>query len=272
MTHVLVTGGTGTLGRELVNLLRQNGHTVRIMSRRPQPASLPSNTEWVQAYLATGQGIAEAVRDVQVIFHAASASIRRGGRQVDVDGTRLMLQAAKQANVEHIINISIVGIERIPFSYYQTKLAAEKVVAESGVPWSNLRATQFHNFIDLLFTAASRLPLIMPLPTDFVSQPVEVTEVAARMVRIMDEGPSGQLPDLGGPEVLRFGDMAQSWLRARHMNRLVVRMPLWGKVAEGFRKGYHTNMQGDKGTVRWSEWLERTYTKGERANERLFQS
>ena len=261
MARVLVTGGTGTLGREIVKLLRDGGHDVRIMSRRPQPASLPPQTEWAQAYIGTGTGLVEAVRDVQVIFHAASATgFSREGRHVDVEGTRLLLEAARQANVSHVINISIVGIDRIPFSYYQMKLAAEKVIAESGVPWTNLRTTQFHNFIDILLRMAARLP-IMPLPTDFPFQPVEVTEVAARMVESMDEGPSGRLPDMGGPEVLRLGDMVRGWLRARRMNRLVVRLPLWGKTTDGFRRGYHTCSDCVKGKGTWSEWLERTYSK-----------
>jgi uncharacterized protein YbjT (DUF2867 family) len=271
MSRVLVTGGTGVLGRELVKLLRDDGHTVRIMSRRPPPTSLPAQLEWAQASLAAGTGLAEAVRDVQVIFHAASATgFSREGRQVDVEGTRLLLEAARQANVSHVINISIVGIDRIPFSYYKVKLAAEKVIAESSVPWTNLRTTQFHNFIDILLQMASRLP-IMPLPTDFPFQPVEVTEVAAPMVRSMEEGPSGRLPDMGGPEVIRLGEMVRGWLRARGMNRLVVRLPLWGKTADGFRRGDHTCSDCVKGKVTWAEWLKRTYSKEGHSDERIYQ-
>src|SRR5579859_6767846 len=93
MTRILVTGGNGALGREVVKQLVEMGYTARIMSRRPQPSSLRAGTEWAQADIETGQGVAEAVAGSDVIVHAAS-SVLRHTRQVDVDGTRLLLAKA----------------------------------------------------------------------------------------------------------------------------------------------------------------------------------
>lgn len=260
MTRVLVTGGTGVLGRELVKLLRDDRHTVRVMSRRPQPASLPSHTEWAQVELETGKGLADAVQDVEVIYHAASSPFRHS-QQVDVDGTQRLLEAARQVNVAHFIYISIVGIECIPFSYYRNKVTAEKLIADSGVPWTNLRATQFHNLLDFLFRVTSRFP-IMFLPTNFQFQPVGVTEVVQRLVACIEQGPAGRLTDMGGPEVLRLGDLARIWLQARKMKRLIAYLPLPGKTADGFRRGLMTCPNCDQGSVTWMEWVNRTYCKG----------
>jgi len=99
-------------------------------------------------------------------------------------------------------HVSIVGIDRIPFAYYQRKLAAERLIAESGVPFSILRATQFHSFVATLLNEASRYPFVMPIPSGFFVQSVAVEEVAARLCRAIDDGPCGRLRDFGGPEVL----------------------------------------------------------------------
>src|SRR3990172_2973042 len=145
VTTILVTGGSGGLGSELVPRLAA-GHTVRILSRRPRPPS--ATTEWAQGELATGEGLAEAVAGVDMIVHAASSPFGKT-RQVDVEGIRRLLPAAAPAT-PHLFYISIVGVDRIPFPYYRAKLAAEKLVEEPAVPYTILRATQFHTLIDRL--------------------------------------------------------------------------------------------------------------------------
>jgi uncharacterized protein YbjT (DUF2867 family) len=257
MTRVLVTGGTGNLGRELVAELASNDFTVRIMSRRSRPRHQELHKEWVQADLGTGAGIAEAVSDVQVIAHLASGSFRYPGK-VDVQGTRQLLEHASSANVSHFIYISIVGIDRIPFSYYMNKLAAETLVCRASVPWSILRATQFHTFIDAPLQRLARLPVI-PLPIDFQFQPLDPKEIADRLYRCLVEGPGGYLPDFGGPEVRSLGDLAQIYMEARGLQRRLVRLPPAGRIAEGFRRGYNTAPHQERGKITWEEWVQSKY-------------
>jgi nucleoside-diphosphate-sugar epimerase len=113
MTKVLVTGGAGMLGREVVKQLTATGSSVRIMSRKRQPPNVLPTAEWAQADLETGQGIADAVTGVDVVVHAASSPFKHT-RQIDVDGTRFLLEQARVADVAHVIYISIVGSDRIP--------------------------------------------------------------------------------------------------------------------------------------------------------------
>ncbi|MEK8108823.1 NAD(P)H-binding protein [Micromonospora sp. M12] len=120
--------------------LLDDGITVRATSRRPQSGS---DVEWVVADLATGDGVAEAVTGVDAVLHLASAPRGRQTHQVDVVGTRRLVAAAGAAGVGHLVYISIVGVDRVPFSYYQQKLAAEQEITAGPVPWSVLRATQF---------------------------------------------------------------------------------------------------------------------------------
>lgn len=133
MTNILVIGGAGRLGAGVAKELAETGYRVRIMSRKQQPANLGSAMEWVQADLETGQGIADAVAGIDVVVHSASSPFKHT-RQIDVDGMRLLLEQARIAGVAHVIYISIVGIDRISYSYYRAKLAAEELVKPAASP------------------------------------------------------------------------------------------------------------------------------------------
>jgi uncharacterized protein YbjT (DUF2867 family) len=257
MTKVLITGGAGRLGRKVVKELTATGFRVRIMSRQQQPPNVPSVVEWAQADLETGQGIADAVAGIDVVVHAASSPFKHT-RQIDVDGTRFLLEQARAAEVAHVIYISIVGVDRIPSDYYRAKLAAEELVQQSSISWSLLRATQFHYLVDLFFQAVTKVPLVMLLPTDLQCQSIAESEVASRVCEILVAGPSGRLPDLSGPEVLTAGEMARIWLVRHGMHRRILPIHVPGKVAEGFRRGYNTCPDElVRGHITWSEWLQR---------------
>jgi uncharacterized protein YbjT (DUF2867 family) len=258
MQDVLVTGGTGNLGRQVVTKLLDAGYHVRIMSRRATPGTLRPGTDWAQADLATGQGLSEAVQGVDTIVHAASSPFLRM-QQVDIDGTRRLLEQARAATVSHIVYISIVGIDRIPFSYYRDKLAAEEVVQRGELPWSILRATQFHSLLDLFLQASTKLPLVTLLPTDLRFQPIAESEVARRMCEIVQVGPGGRLPDMGGPEVQTWSELARGWLNLRNMHRTII--PLWlpGKSVQCFRLGYNTCPEQAVGKITWAEWVKQKY-------------
>ncbi|MEV0298545.1 hypothetical protein [Nocardia sp. NPDC050710] len=113
--------------------------------------------------------------------------------------TEHLLAAA--TGVEHIVHPSIVGIDRIPFRYYRNKLACERLIEASGLPYTIVRATQFHELIAFGLHTAGRWP-IAPLPLDFQFQPVASAEVANRVAELSEHAPTGRAPDFGCPEVL----------------------------------------------------------------------
>ncbi len=255
MPLALITGGAGVLGSELSRRLAAAGHDVRVMSRRPSPPETPY--QWAQADLRTGEGLTEAVVDADLVMHCASSPVRT--TSTDVDGTRRLLQAAKAAGGSpHIFYISIVGIDRIPLPYYKGKLACEQLIEESGLPWSNLRAVQFHTLIDRILGSAVRLPIAF-LPKSFKFQPIDPGEVAERMVEYALKGPRGRLPDLGGPKVRTMSDLAAAWLKARRKRAAILPLPLFGKVAGGFRNAYNCTPDQAEGKISWERWLERKY-------------
>ena len=181
MQQILVTGGAGKLGRLVVKHLSEVGYAVRGMSRRAIPGADWPGTQWVQADLETGVGLPQAVQGVDVIVHAATGGNRHTW-QIDVEGTRRLLEAAREADVAHVVFISIVGVDRVPYAVGKAKLAGEDLIEHSGLPWSILRATQFHYGIDFLFSTLTRLPLVALMPTDLLLQPVAEEEVARRLV------------------------------------------------------------------------------------------
>lgn len=261
MTRTLLTGATGTLGTALRPRLVDAGHEVMAASRSP-PKEATDGTEtddceWVEVDLLDGTGIEAAVADADVVIHAATAP-QGDTEAVDVDGTKRLLDAAADAAVTNFVYPSIVGIDEIPFSYYEHKLAAEEAVAASSVPSTIVRATQFHAFVAELLDGVSRLP-VWPLPTKLKSQPIAVGEAAAAIVEHATPEAAGRVPEVGGPDVLTLGELATAYREARGFRRPILRIPLPGKVAGGFRAGKATCPDRRVGTETWAAWLAKRY-------------
>ncbi|TCC05037.1 SDR family oxidoreductase [Kribbella soli] len=240
MTSILVTGGTGTLGRPTVARLRAADHQVRVLSRKPGP-------DRVVGDLTTGEGLAAAIDGSDVVVHLATSQGRR-----DVEQTRNLLDAAK--GVQHLVVMSIAGIERIPLAYYRYKLESERLVAESGVPYTILRATQFHNLVDRVFAAQRFLPVV--LAPSITLQPIAVEDVAVRLAELVDEPPvNGRTADIGGPERRPVVELARMWKQARSSRRPVLPLRLGGKTFRAFADGEATVDGPAYGRITFAEYL-----------------
>lgn len=255
MKRVLVTGGTGHLGSQLVPRLEQQGCIVRVMSRRAAPPALNATREWAQADLATGNGLEAAVAGVDVIIHAASESVGSKAEQADVAGTALLLEKAQQAGVQHIVYISIVGIDKINFSYYHHKLAAEKLIENGPIPWTILRAPQFFSLIDLVLEKLAALP-IMFVPANWQFQGMDDGEVADHLVALALQSPSGHAPDIGGPEILPVREIVRIWRQAHGIRKPVIYIPVPGGLSAGFRQGHNTVPHNHQGKITWAQWVQ----------------
>lgn len=220
---ILVTGGTGTLGAHVVPRLLERSCRVRVLSRTARAGDV--GVESVVGDLARNTGLDEAVAGVDVIVHCASAT--RG----DADAARNLVKAAvAEGRRPHLVYISIVGVDGVGFGYFQSKLAAEKVVVDSALPWSILRATQFYDFVLSGVQRMARFPIV-PVPRDFRCQAIDVVEVAERLVDLALGPPSGRVPDIGGPHVSTWADMVRQYLHATHRRRLIVPLPMPGTRA-----------------------------------------
>ena len=162
------------------------------------------------------------------------------------------------ANVSHVFIVSIVGVDRNPhLPYYRAKLEAERIVERSPVPWTILRATQFHEFALKQIRLLERIPVMM-VPRGFLLQPIDIGEVADRLVELALSEPAGRVPDIGGPEVRTLPDLARSYLKATGQRRRVVEVPVPGKAARALREGAQLAPGQAYGEVWWEEFLSRT--------------
>ena len=252
---ILVTGGTGTLGRQVVPRLREAGCDVRVLSRRTREAA--DGIEYVTGDLLKDEGTQAAVDGAGIIVHCA------GGAKGDDEATRNLVRAASLAGTQHLVYISVVGADRIPivsgidramFGYFGFKLAAERAVADSGLPWTTLRATQFHDLCLKTAQQMAKLPVI-PVPAGFRFQPVDAGEVAARLVELALGTPAGLVPDMAGPRVYRMADLLRGYLQARRKHRLMVPVRLPGKAARAVRAGANLAPERAVGHRTWEDFL-----------------
>jgi uncharacterized protein YbjT (DUF2867 family) len=253
---ILVTGGTGTLGRLVVRRLRDASCNVRVLSRRSHESK--DGIEFMTGDLAIGEGLEAAVNGVETIVHCA------GSAKGDEDKARNLVRAASRAGAPHLVYISVVGAEQIPvvsgidramFGYFASKRAAEKVVEDSRLPWTTLRATQFHDLILTVARQMAKLP-VSPVPAGFRFQPVDADEVAARLVELTLGEPAGLVPDMGGPQVYSAAELLRGYLRASKRRRRPI-VPVWlpGNAARAFRAGANLAPEQAVGHRTWEEFL-----------------
>ena len=245
MATVLVTGGSGTLGTHVTDILRGRGHEVRVLSRRPGAGTH-------QGDLATGEGVRAAADGAELVVHAASDT-RRMGRN-DLAQTRTLLDALGPSTA-HLLYVSIVGIDRIPYAYYRRKLDCEAAVDASGVPSTILRATQFHELIALVLSTVERWPLA-PVPAGFRFQTIAAAEVAARVAALVEGAPAGRADDIGGPEVTDISAMVVRWRAVRGRPRRTLSVPVLGRVGAAFRAGHNTCPDHADGSQTWAAFVE----------------
>jgi uncharacterized protein YbjT (DUF2867 family) len=245
---VLVTGGTGRLGRSVVARLVEAGQDVRVLARHQR--DIPTQVTFFMGDLRQGEGIDAAVRGVGVIINCATST--KGDAEV---ATNLVTAAAKVGS-PHFVQPSIVGIDSMAqWGYVKTKVKVERIVENCGLPWTILRVTQFYNYCFENSQKLAKFPLVAPVPRGFRVQPVDSREVAARLVELALGEAAGRAPDMSGPEISSWKDLLSSYLTATHQRKLVVPMPVPGGKA--VRNGALLPPPGHTEGVRtWDQFLD----------------
>ena len=228
---ILVTGGTGTLGRHVVPALRETGAGVTVLSRHGDVAcDLLGEVPPIEA---------------DVVVHLA------GGQKGDDVATRNLLKACR--GVRHLVYISVIGADTVPLAWLRTKLACEQAIADSGIPFTILRAAQFHDLTLTMVRGLAKLPVV-PVP-GLRLQPVDARDVAARIVELALGAPAGRVTDIAGPTVYEMRQLVRDFLSVTGKRRLTVPVRLPGKAGQAYRNGRNLTLDGDRGARTWEEFL-----------------
>ncbi len=268
---VFLTGGTGLLGSDLISLLKRRGQRVRVLARSP---GRDPEVDWVRGDLATGEGLRGALEGVRTVVHAATwspvaqrGSLRMGDLvhsppDVDVIGTRRLLDEAGRVDVEHFLYVSIVGVQEARLPYARRKAKAERLVRASGLDYSIVAATGFYWLLARLFDHLTARRLWM-LPSNFLMEPSDSAEFAAYLMECIAEGPRGVRESFAGPERMSLVEAARAYQRARGLRRPIV--PLHLPALALHAAGAQIVASGRRGTTTWAAWLEQHVRRGEPA-------
>lgn len=234
------------VGRHVVTVANARGHEVVPLARA------------VRVDLRSSDGLADRLAGVHAVIDTSGTRTQRRAtaRRFFGDVTRHLLEAGTAAGVAHHGALSIVGVDRVDTGYYAGKLDQERLVAIGPVPWSILRSTQFHEFAQqaLGFVAVGPVSLVPRMRI----QPVAAREVAEALVGLVEEGPSGRLTELAGPEVHQLVDLCRRLVDARGVRPKVVGVALPGAVGRAMRDGALLPVaDGPRGVVTFEDWLVR---------------
>ncbi|HKQ48021.1 MAG TPA: SDR family oxidoreductase [Phycisphaerae bacterium] len=245
---IVVIGGSGLIGKKLVNNLRQRGHEV--------VAASPSSG----VNTVTGEGLAESLAGAQVVVDVANSPSFEDKAVLEFFETsgRNLLAAEAAAGVRHHVALSVVGADRLPDSgYLRAKMAQEKLIKASRIPFTILRATQFFEFVGAIAQSATDGPTVRLPPA--LMQPIVSDDVAAALADVAVEQPLNGTIEVAGPEPIRQDDLVRRFLTANRDAR---------KVTTDVQALYYGTRLNDQsltpgqnarlGPTRFEDWLRRS--------------
>ena len=239
---VAVAGGTGVAGRWAVEALRVGGHEATVIARS------------AGVDLVTGNGLEAALAGIDAVIDATNTTSmgKRASTEFFEATARTLTRTAAGAGVRHIVALSIIGIDGVPYGYYQGKVRQEQVLRESPVPVSILRAAQFHEFAGQYL---AKLPGPVVVVPRWRAQPVAAREAGAALARIAVGEPVAR-SELAGPQQEIMADMIRQVIRARGDRRLVVSVRVPGAAGKAMAAGGGLpDRPGLRGTQTFADWV-----------------
>jgi uncharacterized protein YbjT (DUF2867 family) len=245
---IVVIGGTGLIGSKTVPILRQGGHEVI--------AASPKNG----INTMTGEGLKEALAGAQVVIDLANSPSFEDKAVMEFFETsgRNLLAAEAAARVGHHVALSIVGTDRTPDNgYFRAKVAQEKLIEASDIPYTIIRATQFMEFLGAIAASAADGKTVRVSPGLF--QPIAADDVAANVADVALAAPRNGIVEIAGPERAPFNEIIARYLKAVGDPREVVRDPearYWGGRVE--ERSLVPLGEARLGRIGLDEWLRRS--------------
>jgi uncharacterized protein YbjT (DUF2867 family) len=241
---IAVAGGTGFVGRQITEMIRQAGDS---------PVVLARSTGFD---LTAGDALDEALHGVSTIIDVTNLTTTSAKKSTAFFETitRNLLAAGERAGVAHFVALSIVGVDRVRIGYYAGKVRQEELVLSGPIPCSLLRATQFYEFAE--FTLRQQ-PGPFALVPKMLCQPIAAREVASALVGLASGAPAGRVPDMAGPDRHTMPDMVRRLLRVRKGHRAVIPFRFPGAAGKAMLTGgLLPDGPGPRGIVTFDQWLQ----------------
>jgi uncharacterized protein YbjT (DUF2867 family) len=242
---IVVIGGTGLIGSKLIPQLSSRGYEA-------VAASLNTGVNTL-----TGDGLAEVLKGASVVVDVSNSPSfeEKAVMEFFRTSTRNLLSYEAKAGVGHHVALSVVGTERLPDSpYLRAKMAQEKLIRESGIPYSIVHATQFFEFVKSIADSATVAGQVR-VPRAFI-QPIAAEDVAKAVGRVAVGPPLNGMVEVGGPQRFRFEDFVRQGLRARNDQREVISDPdalyFGAKLSD---LSLVASDGGRTGEIRFEDWL-----------------
>jgi uncharacterized protein YbjT (DUF2867 family) len=249
--RIVVIGGSGLIGSKLVKKLREQGH-------EPVAASRDSGVNTL-----SGEGLADVLRGASVVVDVSNSPSFEDAAVLRFfeTSTRNLLSAEAEAQVGHHVALSVVGTERLSESgYFRAKIAQERLIKESSIPYTIVRATQFFEFVKSIADAATEGSRVRLAPV--LIQPMSADDVADALARIAVGAPLNSTVEVAGPEKFRLDELIRWGLSARNDRREVVADPharYFG--AELSERTLVPGGDARLGETRFDDWLSQPTTK-----------
>jgi uncharacterized protein YbjT (DUF2867 family) len=247
---IVVIGGTGLIGSKTVAILRQGGHEVIAASPNTGVNTI------------TGEGLKEAMAGTQVVIDLANSPSFEDKAVLEFFETsgRNLLAAEPAAGVRHHVALSIVGIDRSENGYFRAKVAQEKLIKASGIPYTIIRSTQFMEFLRGIVASSLDGNTVRISPGLF--QPIAADDVAANVADVALAAPRNSIVEIAGPQRAPFNEIVARYLKAIGDPRVVVSDPealyFGGRVEE---KSLVPMGEARLGRIDLDEWLRRSQAK-----------
>lgn len=241
---IAVAGATGMIGSLVVAQLERDGHHVVKLSRR------------TGVDVMSGTGVAERLTGVDALIDCLGVTTTKAKVSVEffTTTTRNLIRAEREMGVGHHVALSVVGARDAMTGYYQGKVEQERIVRGSGIPYTMVRATQFHEFAEQLVENSKVGPFVVA--PKMLSAPIAAAEVANALAELVTQPPRGESLELNGPEPRQMSDLVKAVAKARGLRSPVIAVGLPGAGGRALREGQLVSKRPWRtGEQTFNEWL-----------------
>ncbi|WP_057936141.1 SDR family oxidoreductase [Algoriphagus resistens] len=256
MNEILITGGSGNLGKQLVKTLYNKGYSITVLSTKDN-TELPENISLLMGDLTKAESLKNKLNNFELIVHCASNP--KDSENVDYKGTLNLLQAIDPKRIVHFLYISIVGVDKSPYPYYQNKSMTENILKKSTVPFTILRITQFHDFVlhRILEPLVDPDKTMIKIPRQMSFQSIDIKDAADIIAEVV-ETPQHATIEVGGPEVLSMYEIATLYLKQVGRTNEINEYSSTDIFYNLFTQRYNLCPNSKAGSFKWKDFLKQS--------------